>query len=106
LQHTAYVTTIEAQVLAKILCGVVLAMRNLVEHTDFSQREPAIEKVLLQDTDLTRVEAIEAANSLDGVGGGWGVGCSGHGNRIIIIVDLVNSSKNVLLHPDVIVSGG
>src|SRR5215471_1749544 len=43
LQHTADVTAVEAQVLAEILCGGVLTMRDFVEHADFSQRELAIE---------------------------------------------------------------
>jgi hypothetical protein len=38
---------------------------DLIKHTPFGQREPAVEEFLLQHANLARVEAVEAANGID-----------------------------------------
>ena len=67
LQYSADVAAIQAKVAAQIFCGCSFAVCNFVEDSDFSEREPALEEVLLENTDLTSVEAVKAANGFDGV---------------------------------------
>jgi len=52
---------------AQIFRGCSFAVCNFVEDSDFSERKPALEQVLLENTDLTSVEAVKAANGFDGM---------------------------------------
>src|SRR6266536_4682375 len=67
LQHAAQVSPIQPEFLAKLDAGDPLAMRQLIQHANFSQRKLAVQQMFLQNTDLASVEAIEAANGLDRV---------------------------------------
>ena len=69
LQHAAHIAAVETEVEAEIFGGNLVAVRQLEEDSNFSQRKLAFEEVLLQNADLTGVEAVEAADELDGVGG-------------------------------------
>src|SRR5262249_10183140 len=67
--HTAQVPGVETELSTDVGGRRLFGMRDLVEHPRFGERELTAEPALLQDADLLRVEAIEAADGLDAGGG-------------------------------------
>jgi hypothetical protein len=69
MQDAAQVACVEGELLSQAGCSGRGVVMELIQDTNLGQRIWTFEKVLVQSADLSRIEAIEAANSLDaGVG--------------------------------------
>jgi hypothetical protein len=64
-ENAAEIAGVERQVAADLARGGGLALRELVEHARFGEREGAAQQAFLQNADLLGVEAIEAAHRGD-----------------------------------------
>jgi hypothetical protein len=64
-QETAEITRIEAEFTAEIGCGHRTPMSHFVEHTGFRERKCAFEQSFVQETNMARIEAVEAPDILD-----------------------------------------
>src|SRR5689334_19644287 len=85
VEHPAEIAGVEIELLGDITGSRRLAVGDLVEQPHLAQRPGRVEKVLSQYADLTRVEAVEAADGGDARGG-----CSSHGPASLgKLVDLV-----------------
>ena len=84
-----------SQAISKLHCGVLVRDGKIYVKDFGSTNGTTVDKVLLQDADLAGVEAVEAANDVDGIVGGCGD--FGHEGRITPIVDLVNYQPYVIV---------
>jgi hypothetical protein len=64
-ENAAQVSGIEAQFPPQVASGGFVAMREFVEDADFSEGKGAVEKAVLQNTNLAGVKAVEAPNFAD-----------------------------------------
>src|SRR5205814_7265902 len=64
-QNTAQVSRIQSQFFAQLCGRRLLAIGEFIEHADFGQGQRTVKQPFLQNTDLPRVEAIEAPDGLD-----------------------------------------
>lgn len=79
-KDTAEVTGIETEIGGKIGSGHAVMVRHFVKETGLGEGERTIEQSLLQEANLARVEAVEAADDGNEIRiAGTGAGMSGHG---------------------------
>ncbi len=69
LHDAAEIAGVEAELVADLLCGKVVPLRELVEHAGLAERERALSQVLVEHAKLAGVEAVEGANRCDVVVG-------------------------------------
>src|SRR6478752_1685061 len=63
-EHSAQVAGIERECRGDFGRGRIVAMRELVEDPDFSEREAAVDVRIAQGADASRVEAVEIPDRL------------------------------------------
>jgi hypothetical protein len=66
-EDPAQISRVEREAGADLRGGRLVAMRELVEHAAFRQRERALEPAFVQKSDLAGVETVEGANGFDGL---------------------------------------
>src|SRR5207244_13444429 len=66
-QDAAQVSGIQFKFFAQFRSCGLLAVGEFVEHADFTQGQRTVEQPFLQNTDLPRVEALEAPARLNGL---------------------------------------
>src|SRR6185312_12617099 len=89
---------VEVELAAEVGGAHGVAVGELVEHADRGEREVALEMRLIENVDAARIESIEPADGVDGVGRGAGCGHGWHGSprgghtdaNVNIIVACVN----------------
>ena len=72
LEDAAQVSAVEREVARQIARGHARAMRELVEHAHFGEREGAREEPFVQHADPARVEPVEAPHGRDAPGADFG----------------------------------
>jgi len=78
-EDAAQVAGVEVELAAEVGGAHGVAVGELVEHADRGEREVALEMRLIENVDAARIESIEPADGVDGVGRGAGGGLGGHG---------------------------
>src|SRR6266704_3516304 len=90
-QNTAQVSRIQFKFFAQFRSCGLLAVGEFVEHADFTQGQRTVEQPFLQNTDLPRVEAIEAPDSLNALTEFIGTGRAAcHEISVGRMIDFVN----------------
>src|SRR6185312_13256504 len=79
-EDAAQVAGVEVEFAAEIGGAHGVAVGELVQHADRGQREVALEMRLIENVDAARIESIEPADGVDGVGRGSGCGHGWHGS--------------------------
>jgi len=65
LDDAAEIAGIEPQLDADVLCGQLVAMRQLVEHPRLAERERALAEMLVEHAELAGIEAVESTDGSD-----------------------------------------
>src|SRR5438270_4935882 len=90
-QDAAQVSGIQFKFFAQFRSCGLLAVGEFVEHADFTQGQRTVEQPFLQNTDLPRVEAIEAPDSLNALTEFIGTGRAAcHEISVGRMIDFVN----------------
>src|SRR6266478_6088928 len=110
-KNTAQVSRIQCQLFAHLRSRGLLAMSEFIKHADFGQGQRTVKQPFLQNTDLSRVEAIEAPDGLNALTEFVGSGSAAcHEISVGPMIDFVNyivaiestrfgTNKNARDHP-------
>src|SRR5439155_18075545 len=110
-QDAAQVSGIQFKFFAQFRSCGLLAVGEFVEHADFTQGQRTVEQPFLQNTNLPRVEAIEAPDGLNALTEFVGSGSAAcHEISVVPMIDFVNyivaiestrfgTNKNARDHP-------
>src|SRR2546426_9769358 len=110
-KNTAQVSRIQCQLFAHLRSRGLLAMSEFIKHADFGQGQRTVKQPFLQNTDLSRVEAIEAPDGLNALTEFVGSGSAAcHEISVVPMIDFVNyivaiestrfgTNKNARDHP-------
>ena len=80
-EHSAEVPRVELERGGNGSGGGVGVVGDLVQHPDFAQGERAAQVPRVEEPETAGVEAVEAADAVDGRGAGFGGGLGAHGPR-------------------------